>query len=155
MSDSKPTSFADDPVFDPNSTPSVKYPKPIITPEPTVKTTIQTQDLSEPSKKSCPQKCQTPCSVKAPNERPPWPTIIISAIGAGLLMYTAVGQNIPQDRRIFGIVMIILWTLLWALILWVLWREYHIAAAWWLLVIGVAIIVIFFVIVIALNLGGP
>ena len=84
----------------------------------------------------------------------PWPTILMACVGAGLLMYTAIGQNIPSDRRIFGIVMILLWTLLWAVLLWVLWKDGHLASAWWMLVLGIGIIVLFFVIVIALNLGS-
>lgn len=134
---------------------------------------INEPDIDKPKKCTIAKKCTTTkkCSKDYPEDitcvkskdgsqvlcqynRPPWPTIIIAGIGAGLLMYTAVGQGIPQDRRIFGIVMILLWTLLWALLAWVLWRECHVAGAWWLLIIGVAILVLFFVIVIALNLGG-
>ncbi len=83
----------------------------------------------------------------------PWPTIIIAMVGIGLLIYTSVGFGIPTDRRIFGIVMIILWTLLWCILLWILWKEGNWPAAWWMAVIGVAVLVLFFVVVIALNLG--
>lgn len=104
---------------------------------------------------TCPDTdCGSTVSTK--NKRPagqPWPTIIISLVGAGLLMYTAIGPNIPSDRRIFGVVMILLWTLLWAVLLWVLWSAGHEIASWWLLIVGIGVIVLFFVIVIALNLG--
>ena len=84
----------------------------------------------------------------------PWPTIIISILGAVLIIYTAVAPNLDSNRRIFGVVLLILWTLIWALLLWVIWRECRQATSWWLLLIPVIAMILFFVLIIVLNLGA-
>lgn len=84
----------------------------------------------------------------------PWPMIIISILGIALLIYTAVAPDIDSSRRSFGVVLIILWTLLWALLLWVLWKENQRAAAWWLLLISSVSILLFFILIIVMNLGA-
>lgn len=85
---------------------------------------------------------------------PPWPSIIVSVVGAAIVIYAAVAPNIDDNRRIFGVVLITLWTIAWALILWVLWRECHHATSWWMLFIPIIAMVLFFVVVIVLNIGS-
>lgn len=82
----------------------------------------------------------------------PWPTIIIAVLGASLTIYTAVAPNIDNSRRGFGAILIILWTLLWALLLWILWRNNNRAAAWWLLLIPSISIILFFVFIVVMDL---
>lgn len=84
----------------------------------------------------------------------PWPTIIISVIGAIIVIYIAVAPNVDENRRIFGIVLMTLWTIAWALILWVLWKEGHRASSWWLLLIPVIAMALFFIVIIILNIGS-
>lgn len=84
----------------------------------------------------------------------PWPTIIISIFGAVLIVYTAVAPNIMTNKRVFGIVMIGLWTLLWALLLWVLWRDKYYGISWWMTLVPVTVILLFFILVIVLNIGS-
>ena len=163
----KPTSFGDDSVFDPNSTPDIRYDveppvpvyKPSISPsieynvEPMPTTYVQVSNTQTPivgvtgtSKIIVGPSCKI-------NESP-WPTIIISVLGAIIIIYTAVAPNVDNNRRIFGIVLIALWTAIWALILWVLWRECHRSASWWLLLIPVILMAIFFILIIILNVGS-
>jgi len=77
----------------------------------------------------------------------PWPTIIILVIGSVLLIYIAVGPNINSVSRWFGISFILLWTLAWALTLFVLSHNGNITA-WYLMVVGVIIIVTVFILTI-------
>lgn len=84
----------------------------------------------------------------------PWPTLIISLFGAVIIIYTAAAPDIDQSRRIFGAVFILLWTLLWAFLLWTLWRECHHEATWWLLLIPSIAMFLFFVLIIILNMGA-
>lgn len=84
----------------------------------------------------------------------PWPTILISVFGGILIVYTAVAPDILNNKRVFGIVMIGLWTLLWALLLWVLWRDKYYAISWWMLLVPVTVILLFFILVIIMNLGS-
>ena len=134
---SKPTSFSDESTFDPNSTPDINY---------SVET--KAKDNSSENKK---KEIETECRVN----QPPWPTIIISILGAIIIIYTAIAPNVNNDRRVFGIVLIMLWTIVWALILWVLWKECHKASSWWILLIPVSIMIFFFVVIIILNIGAP
>ena len=85
---------------------------------------------------------------------PPWPSIIIAVIGAVILMYTAVAPNVDINRRLFGIMMVLLWCTMWALVLWVLWKECHRPVTWWLLFIPVILVLIFFVLVILADAGA-
>jgi hypothetical protein len=84
----------------------------------------------------------------------PAPVILISVLGAIIVIYTAIAPGVDQNRRVFGIVLMILWTLIWALLLWVLWRECHRAAAWWLLLLAVTAMILFFVLIIIQNVGS-
>lgn len=84
----------------------------------------------------------------------PWPSIVMIIIGLVLVIYALVDSSIDNDRRVLGIILIILWTALWALLLWVLWKNGRRATAWWLLLIPSISIIIFFVLVLILNLGS-
>jgi hypothetical protein len=83
----------------------------------------------------------------------PWPVIIVAIVGGVLVIYTAVAPGVSTDRRAFGAILLGLWTLAWALILWVIWRECHHPAAWWLLLVPIALMTLFFVLIIILDLG--
>lgn len=85
--------------------------------------------------------------------RTPWPSIIISIIGGIVVIYIAIAPGISSGRRIVGIVLMFLWALVWALILWVMWKDCHHAISWWLLLIPVVIMSLFFVLIILMNLG--
>lgn len=85
----------------------------------------------------------------------PWPLIIMVILGLGLVLYTALlSGNIASARRNFSILLLLLWTLLWSMLLWVLWRQCEDVLSWWLLVFSSIIIITFFILVVALNLGG-
>jgi len=83
-----------------------------------------------------------------------WPSIIIIIIGIVLVIYAAVDPSIDNNRRVLGIILIVLWTALWALLLWVLWRNGRRVTAWWLLLIPSISIIVFFVLVLTMNLGA-
>jgi hypothetical protein len=169
----KPTSFGDYQDFDPNSTPNVEYKvespvqpavQPIVqsVPESNVQVVvpvtsstgmpieIKTQGTTGVVEKQTTVFVAPSCQI---NEAP-WPTIIISVLGAIVVIYTAVAPNVDENRRVFGIVLMVLWTLIWALILWVLWKECHRSASWWLLLIPVIIMALFFILIIIMNVGS-
>lgn len=157
----KPTSFGDDQVFDPNSTPSnIEYPvnQPINNPvvvESPVTPVVITQSVVSTTGTTGSVKVVGPiCQIYEPKDVNPWPTIIMSVLGAIVIIYTAVAPNVDENRRIFGVVFLLLWTLIWAILLWVLWRECHRSASWWLLLIPVIAMALFFVLIIVMNVGS-
>lgn len=83
----------------------------------------------------------------------PWPVIIMIIIGAAVIIYSAIAP-INQDRRIFGVVMLSLWTIIWSVIIWFLWRECERNAAWLLLIVSVVMMLVFFVLIIIMNIGS-
>lgn len=85
----------------------------------------------------------------------PWQMIIVIVLGIALVLYTAlVNGGLATARRNFSLVMLILWTLLWAVLFWVLWSQCENSTAWWLLIFSSLVILTFFILVVALNLGG-
>lgn len=169
----KPQSFGDDPIFNSNSTPEVNYSigqgaetNPVTTrivrvvPVETSPVTTRTVRIIPVETVPVETKTVQVVTTKV-NPGPsceissaPWPTIIISVIGAVIIIYAAVAPGVDQNRRLFGVIFTLLWTAIWALILWVLWRECHRSASWWILLIPVALIMLFFILVIILNVGG-
>lgn len=84
----------------------------------------------------------------------PWQLIIIAMVGSGMLLYTILMAKISESRRQFSLGVIILWTLLWVVIFWSLWRRCYTTVIWWLLLFSLSIITLFFVIIVALDLGS-
>jgi hypothetical protein len=84
----------------------------------------------------------------------PWQSIIILIMGGIIAVYSAVAPGVDNNRRLFGVVLTLLWTAVWALILWVLWKEKQYTAAWWLLLVPTSLLLLFFVVIILLNIGG-
>ena len=80
----------------------------------------------------------------------PWPIIIVGIIGIIIIIYIGIGPNITSNKRIFGITLLILWTLIWCLLLWVLWNENYYLLTWWLMIIPIITIIVFFVVIIFL-----
>ena len=85
---------------------------------------------------------------------PPWAAIIMLIFGGILLIYTAMGGNINANVKIFGIIMILLWSLLWTFLLYLLWKDNLITSTWWMLVIGVSVLTFFFVLIVILNVDN-
>lgn len=169
----KPTSFGDDQVFDPNSTPSnIAYPVKhsdknpviiespvdpiVITPTvmPSIGTSSDIKVIIQQGEETVPVEQKILVLPTCQLYEPPWPTIIISILGAIVIIYTAVAPNVDENRRIFGVVFLLLWTLIWAILLWVLWRECHRSSSWWLLLIPVITMALFFVLIIIMNVGS-
>jgi len=157
----KPKSFGDDQDFDPHSTPTKKDDiKPAI-PATSSNEIAILPGVTGPQLEALPLGTNGITGRVVPVVAPtceinmtPWPTIIISILGAIVVIYSAIAPNVNESRRVFSIVLMILWTLIWALILWVLWRECHRAASWWLLLVPITIIVIFFIVIVVLNMGS-
>ena len=82
-----------------------------------------------------------------------WPAIILALIGGVLVVYTAIAPGVNTNARIFGIILLTLWTIMWALILWVMWRDCHRSISWWLLFIPLTVMGLFFVLIIIMNMG--
>ena len=82
---------------------------------------------------------------------PPWAMIIMMITGGILLVYTTLGENIDSNVKIFGILMIVLWTLMWSFILYLLWKDNYITSTWWMLVLGISALIFFFILIIILN----
>ena len=96
----------------------------------------------------------TETGMKGPGEIVPWPTIIILVMGSIIVIYAAVGPGVDVNRRFFGIVLSALWSLMWSLILYVLWRNTLGREAWWLLLIPVSSLLLFFILIIIFNAGS-
>lgn len=157
----KPTSFGDDVVFDANSPSNIEYkvdPNPLPSSPPLISPSTSVDYVEETPMRIIPQGItNTSAVIVGPScymYEPPWPTIIISVLGAIVVIYTAIAPNVDENRRVFGVILMLLWTAVWAIILWVLWRECHRSASWWLLLIPVILMAIFFVVIIILNLGS-
>lgn len=84
----------------------------------------------------------------------PWPIIIVAILGVGIVIYTGAAQNVIEGRRIFGVVLILLWTIMWCLILWGLWKYCYYRIMWWVSLVPVIMMVLFFILVIVLNIGS-
>ena len=144
--------------FDSNSIPSnVEYPVNHIVIESAINPVVITQPVAITTTTGITDATNTVgpiCQIYDPIDVSPWPTIIISVLGAIVIIYTAVAPNVDENRRIFGVVFILLWTLIWAILLWVLWREYHRSASWWLLLVPVIAMALFFVLIIVMNVGS-
>lgn len=79
---------------------------------------------------------------------PPYPVIIMAIIGFVLAIYTAIGIHVNSHLRSFGAIFIFLWTIMWCLILWVLWKASQYTETWGLLILPLALIFLFFMIII-------
>lgn len=125
-------------------TPLLSTPTTVITQRPTaVVTTVQPLP---PKIQEVGPACNTAAA--------PWPVIIVAIVGGVLVIYTAVAPGVSTDRRAFGAILLGLWTIAWALILWVIWRECHHPAAWWLLLVPIALMILFFLLIVILDLGN-
>jgi len=83
----------------------------------------------------------------------PWPSIIIFIVGLILLIWLGLDGSINHNRRMFGLSLILLWTLMWMLILWLLWYRAQYNIAWWVLFIPFITLILFFVIAITMDIG--
>ena len=84
----------------------------------------------------------------------PWPMIIMGMIGGGMLLYTILMAPISNSRRQFLLGIIILWTLLWMVIFWSLWRRCYTTVIWWLLLFAITLLTFIFVVMAVLDLGS-
>lgn len=75
----------------------------------------------------------------------PLPAIIMGIAGAITVMSIAIIPGIDRERRIFGIILIILWTAIWAVVLIMITNECQPEICWWLLLISIIIMLIFFI----------
>ncbi len=132
-----------------NSTPLINYP-------PTEE--IQPQKIkSEPTNES---SQETICELDRPKVCPQiinttstaWPVFVMAIIGLGLAIYTAIGPNIKANRIVFGFIFLVLWTIMWCLILWVLWKSGQYKQTWLLLIVPITLAMIFFIVVVILAI---
>jgi hypothetical protein len=104
-------------------------------------------------------ECDKDCNDETDNDpyfkkRPqPWPLIITAIVGGIVIIYSSIAPNISNNLRIFSIILILLWTIKWCLILWVLWKENHIALSWWMLLFPIVMDILFLVLILILKLG--
>lgn len=81
----------------------------------------------------------------------PWPSIIVSILGIIIIIYLSVGPSIETSRRVFGVLLMVLWTAIWALLLWVLWRECRHQTAWWMLLIPIIAMILLLMLVVVIS----
>lgn len=105
-----------------------------------------------------PSVTTTTCTMAAPPSGSgtpfPWPVIIVLIIGLIATIYAFFAIDVLQSRRIFAGIILGLWTLIWVLILWLMWSEHHYRATWWMAILPVFVIVLFVVLVLVFNLGS-
>lgn len=90
--------------------------------------------------------------VDAVQHRTAIPVIIVACLGGAFTIYAAVGPNIPQTIRIFSILVLLLWTILWSLILYVLHKDKYIETSYWMLFLALIPLIYFFIVVVILQL---
>lgn len=83
------------------------------------------------------------------------PSIVLAVIAAIMVVYTAVAPNVFDDRRMLGIILLSLWSAMWALILWVIAKDTDVYYVWWILIIPVTSMLLFFILIIVMNIGVP
>lgn len=83
-----------------------------------------------------------------------WQAILVLVLGAIIVIYSAVAPGVQDTRRVFSAVMMALWAALWALVLWLLWRDGKGTVAWLLTLVPVALMIVFFVFVILMNIDS-
>jgi hypothetical protein len=86
------------------------------------------------------------------NNTAPWPAIILAIIGIAAAVYSGFAPNISSNRRIFAAVTLAVWTLVWCILLWIIWKYNYVDAAWYLLLLSVIFLAAFFIVIVALNL---
>jgi len=106
---------------------------------------IQSQNITDVDIQSQNIKCKL---------NPPWASIIMSVYGVILLLCTAMGIGIDTNVKIFGILMIILWTSTWSIILYLLWKDNIINSTWWMLIIGTSVLTLFYYLIVVFNVDN-
>lgn len=94
------------------------------------------------------------CNKKINRDSVPWPTIITVITGGVLIIYTAIAPNVNPNRRIFGVLLLLLWTILWGILLGVMWAKGNYIYPWWLMFIPIVLMLLFFLFVIVFNIGS-
>lgn len=79
------------------------------------------------------------------------PTIIIIVLGVILSIYVLVA-NIDSQRKIVTMIFYGVWVIIWAVLLYLLWRESSYAASWWLLLIAITIMLVYFMVIVIFDL---
>lgn len=104
----------------------------------------------------CKLKCKPACKYDSSSESipTPWPSIIVLIIGMCMVIYIGVAPGINPNRIALGITLILLWSILWALILWVMWKKKNYFCAWLLMVIPLILMLTFFLVVIIFDIGS-
>lgn len=135
--------------FLPTSTPYSNVFSPTITPttlieSSTTAATYPTQTTS--TIQTIPVKTDVECE----NTQWPLPSIIIIIIGLAAIIYISVVSMMP-GRKIFSLILVSLWVLIWAIIIYITWINCMITVSWLLLMIPIIFILIFVILVIWLN----
>ena len=92
--------------------------------------------------------------VKTPGPKVPWQSIIVLLFGAVIVIYAAVAPNVQTTRRVFSVVMMLLWSILWALVLWLTWKDGKEVSAWLLMIIPITLMIIYFVLILIMNIDS-
>jgi len=90
-------------------------------------------------------------------DKPPkvcWQSIIVLVFAAIIVIYAAVAPNVEDTKRVFSIIMMILWATLWAIVLWVIWKDGKSLSSWLMLIVPIALMIVFFVLVVILNVDA-
>jgi hypothetical protein len=83
-----------------------------------------------------------------------WQALAILVFGAFIVIYAAVAPGVQTNRRVFSIVMMLLWAILWALILWITWKDSSNLVVWLLFLIPLSLMIVFFILVIVMNIDS-
>lgn len=90
--------------------------------------------------------------VSKDHKNTPWPPIIVIIFGIILIIYSLLGIETKENIRIFGAILIVLWTALTAIISWNLWIYNDKIGSWWFTVIALAVFLIFFIFVLFMDM---
>ena len=73
----------------------------------------------------------------AVNSQVPWPAIIMALIAIVALVFVGLIPRLSMTYRIIAIIMVLVWSILWIIVLWALWRYGQRTLAWILLLLPI------------------
>lgn len=74
---------------------------------------------------------------KTINSQIPWPAVIMAIVGILALVFVGLLPRLSLTYRIIAIVLTLIWSIIWIIVLWILWRYSQRTVAWILLLLPI------------------
>lgn len=113
---------------------------------------IEFVDSHEDKRREAPPDISNMKKIKEPFPKVCWQSIIVFILGAVIIIYAAAAPNVEETKRVFSIVMMLLWSILWGLVLWIFWRDGKLLTSWLVMIVPIVLMILFFVLAVILNI---